>query len=320
MTLLLLGMVNGFAGYSLPDDLLSGTGLRIASAVVLSIPVVGTWLQFLLFGGEFPGDAIEQRLYAAHVLLVPGLILALVTVHMAILVRQKHTQFPGRGRRDTNVVGSRMWPTYAFRSLALLLAVAGACALLGGLVQINPVWVWGPFDPAGVTAPAQPDWYIGWLEGALRLFPPWDAYVLGHLLPAVFWPAVVFPGLTFLTVYAWPWIERARTGDRAEHHVLQRPREVPGRVAVGVGALTLFALLLVAGGNDIWARELKIPMLTVIWVMRVVVLVGPVVAAGVAYWLAASLRRSDAESFSQLPASELRRPRDLRRARERSRP
>jgi ubiquinol-cytochrome c reductase cytochrome b subunit len=306
VTLLLLAILNGFAGYSLPDDLLSGTGLRIASGVVLSIPVVGPWLQVLLFDGEFPGHALEQRLYVLHVLLVPGIIVALVSVHMLVLVRQKHTHFPGPGRRDTNVVGSRMWPSYAFRSLSLLSAVGAVCVGLGGLVQINPVWLWGPFDPSGVTSPAQPDWFVGWIEGALRLFPPWVIHVFGYLVPAMFWPSVVLPGITFLVLYTWPWIERRRTGDRLEHHVLQRPREVPARVALGIWALFFYGLLLVAGADDIVARELHAPILTVVWTLRVVVVVVPLVAAAVAFWLTSSLRRSGSASFVDMPGSDLR--------------
>jgi ubiquinol-cytochrome c reductase cytochrome b subunit len=226
---------------------------------------------------------------------------------MLVLVRQKHTQFPGPGRRDTNVVGSRMWPTYAFRSLSLLSAVGTVCVALGALVQINPVWLWGPFDPSGVTSPAQPDWYVGWMEGALRLFPPWDTTLFGYLVPAMFWPSVVLPGVTFAVLYAWPWLERWRTGDRVEHHVLQRPREAPARIALGVWALFFYGLLLVAGSDDIIARELHASILVVVWVLRVVVVVVPLVAAGVAYWLASSLRRSSSPTFVDMPASDLRR-------------
>src|SRR5438876_6672023 len=93
VTLLLLAMGNGFTGYSLPDDLLSGTGLRIAYSIVLSIPVAGEWLAFLIFGGEFPTKEIVSRLFVIHVLIIPVAIAVLLTVHLAILVRQKHTQF-----------------------------------------------------------------------------------------------------------------------------------------------------------------------------------------------------------------------------------
>src|SRR4051794_33270163 len=74
--LLILPIAEGFAGYSLPDDLLSGTGLRIVYSIVESIPVIGTWAAFLVFGGEFPGEVIIPRLYVIHNLLVPGVLLA----------------------------------------------------------------------------------------------------------------------------------------------------------------------------------------------------------------------------------------------------
>ncbi len=301
LTMLLLAMLNGFTGYSLPDDLLSGTGLRIASAVLLSIPLVGARLQFLLMGGEFPGEATEQRMFIAHVLLVPALLTALVAVHLAVLVRQKHTQFPGPGRRTTNVVGSRMWPSYAFRSLALLAGVAAVLAGLGGLVQINPVWLWGPFDPTLATSPAQPDWYVGWLDGALRLFPPWEFRVAGYLVPNVFWAGVVLPAVGFGVLYAWPWIDRRITGDRAEHHVLERPRERPFRVAVLVGALTFLGLLLLAGAEDIAARVWRWPVHDVIVAMRIATLVLPPVAAALAYLVTRALLRSGAPSLAEMP-------------------
>lgn len=273
--------------------------------MLLSIPVVGSWLQYLAFGGPFPGAELEQRIYAAHILLVPGIILALITLHMAILVRQKHTHFPGPGRSDSNVVGSRLWPTYAFRSISLQSAVLAVCFGLGGLVQINPIWLWGPFNPAAVTSPAQPDWYVGWLDGALRLFPPWEFRIAGYLVPSVFWPAVVLPGAAFVVIYAWPWIERVATGDRAEHHVLMPTRETPGRVAIGAGALTFFGLLLLAGANDLAARLWRVPVLTIVWAMRIATVVMPFVVALTVLFVTRRLRRSEVPHLSDLPASAL---------------
>jgi ubiquinol-cytochrome c reductase cytochrome b subunit len=198
-----------------------------------------------------------------------------------------------------------MWPTYAFRSLSLLCAVAAVAFGLGGLVQINPVWLWGPFSPAAVTSPAQPDWYVGWLDGALRLFPPWEFRVGGYLVPSVFWPAIVLPLILFGVLYLYPWLERAVTHDRAEHHVLQRPRELPGRVAVGAYGITLFTFLLLAGANDIAARQFRIPLLTIIWFMRIATLVVPVVVAAIAFAVARSLKRSEAPMLSALPRDAL---------------
>ncbi|NEE02029.1 cytochrome bc1 complex cytochrome b subunit [Phytoactinopolyspora halotolerans] len=289
-TLLLLAVFNGFAGYSLPDDLLSGSGLRIASAIVLSVPVIGSWMQFVLFGGEFPGNDVIERLYAAHILLVPGAIALLIGVHLTILIRQKHSQFRGPGRGERNVVGSRMWPDYAFRSIALLCAVAAVVFGLGGFAQINPVWLWGPFEPSHVTTPAQPDWYVGWVEGALRLFPPVEFTVFGHLVPAPFIPGVLIPAVTFLVIYCWPWLERRFTKDAVHHHQLDRPREHPFRIAVGVWALWFYGLLLIAAADDIIAAELRIPVFDLVRLLQVAVLILPLLAAFIAYVLARALR------------------------------
>jgi ubiquinol-cytochrome c reductase cytochrome b subunit len=314
VTLLVLAIVNGFAGYSMPDDLLSGTGLRVANAVMLSIPVIGGWLSFLVFGGEFPGESIVGRLYVAHILLVPALIAGLIGVHMMVLIRQKHSQFPGPGRTDTNVVGSRLWPGYAVRSLGLLAAVFSACLLLGGLVQINPIWLWGPFDPGSAIAPAQPDWYVGWVDGALRLWPPWEPKILGYRLPAVFIPGVLLPGVTFLALYLWPWLERLVTGDRREHQVLERPRDRPARVAIGVGALTFYLLLLAAFADGVISRYTGIPVYTLLAVFRIVTPLLPLATGTVSFFLARALRHSGAESFLELRWADLtsslrRRPR-----------
>ncbi len=306
VTLLLLAMANGFAGYSLPDDLLSGTGLRVANAVVLSVPVIGAWLDMALFGGEFPGDDIVPRLYGIHILVVPAAIALLVGLHMAILVRQKHSQFPGPGRTGTNVVGSRLWPGYAVRSVGLMFSVFALAALLGGLVQINPVWLWGPFEPGSATAPAQPDWYVGWMDGALRLYPPWEPSIFGYVLPNVFVPGALLSLATFVALYAWPFVDRRVTHDRLEHQVLDRPRDRPGRMALGVGALAFYGLLLVSFSLDLLSRVVGISVITLVAVFRVLVPVGAVVAGAVAGFLARALRMSEADGVLGLSLADLR--------------
>ncbi len=295
VTMLLLAMANGFTGYSLPDDLLSGTGLRIAYSVMLSIPFVGPTLAFLAFGGPYPSDQITPRLYIIHVLLVPAALVALITVHLAIIWRQKHTQFPGPGRREDNVVGTRLWPTYAAKSVGLLLVVAGILTALGGLFQINPVWLWGPYTPAAVTTAAQPDWYVGFLEGSLRLAPPWDLTLWGHTIPEVFVPGVVLPGLTFVLLYAWPWIEaRFVPEDRTrDHNLLDRPRDRPVRTAIGVGVLAFYVVLTVAGGQDIFAQHLHVAIGPVTWTLRIALLVVPLLAAALTFRVCHDLARED---------------------------
>ena len=192
VTLLVLGILEGFAGYSLPDDLLSGTGLRIGYGIVLAIPVVGTWVAFLVFGGEYPGVAILDRLYSAHILLIPGAILGLITFHMMMIWYQKHTQFAGPGRTEDNVVGSRLFPSYAAKAGGFFFLVFAVLAALGGLAQINPVWLYGPYDASQVSAGSQPDWYVGFLDGSTRLMPNWEIGAFGYTFsPNVFVPTVV---------------------------------------------------------------------------------------------------------------------------------
>ncbi len=275
VTLLVLVVGNGFTGYSLPDDLLSGTGLHIAYAVILSIPFLGPWMAFLLFGGEFPAEAIISRLYVMHILLIPAAIIGLLAAHLAILWRQKHTQFPGPRRRENNVVGSYLWPSYAAKSLGLFFFVSAVLAALGGLAQINPVWLYGPFRPDIVTTAAQPDWYVGWLEGALRLFPAWEPSVFGVTLPNAFFPGVLVPGLTFGLLYAWPFLEAKVTGDRQEHHLLDRARDRPVRTAIGAAVLSFYLVLTLAGGQDIIAQKLNLSISGVVWTLRALLVVLP---------------------------------------------
>jgi quinol---cytochrome-c reductase cytochrome b subunit len=294
VTLLLLAIANGFTGYSLPDDLLSGTGMRIAYSIALSIPLLGTWAAFLVFGGEFPTETIISRLYVIHIMLVPGLIVGLLTAHMAILWRQKHTQFPGPGRTETNIVGTRLWPTYAAKATGLFFAVAAVLCALGGLAQINPVWLYGPFRPEQVSAGSQPDWYVGWLEGALRLFPSWEIRAFGHTVANPFFPGVLLPGITFGLLYAWPWLEALRTRDWATHHVLDRPRDRPVRTALGTATLSFYGVLFLAGGNDILAALFHVSVNAVTWVFRAGLFVLPPVVGYLTYKLCRELSASGA--------------------------
>jgi ubiquinol-cytochrome c reductase cytochrome b subunit len=328
VTLLALSLFNGFSGYSLPDDLLSGVGLRIAYSIALSIPVAGSWLAFLVFGGEFPADQIIHRLFVVHILLVPGLLVGLLTAHIGILVRQKHSQFPGPGRTEHNVVGSKFWPTYATRSVALFCAILAVLFALGGLVQINPIWLYGPFDPAQVSSPAQPDWYIGWVEGALRMYPPWEFRLFGRLVPNPFVPAVLVPAATFLALYLWPFLEQRLARDRDAHQLLDRPRDHPVRCAAGAGTLAFYGLLLATASNDVIARLTRAPVASLTWAGRVVLLAGPPVVAVATYVVVRALRDSGAEGVLQISAGQLaaaaratvRRRRPPRGARGRRRP
>ena len=296
VVLLVLALLEGVTGYSLPDDLLSGTGLRIISAILLSIPVIGTWAHFAVFNGDFVGEQIIGRFYIAHVLLIPAILLALIGLHLLILVKQKHTQFPGAGRTEHNVVGNRLFPTFAAKATGLIFVVFGVCAALGGLVQINPVWLWGPYNPAQVSAASQPDWYIGFLDGSTRIFPAWDLNLPGnYTVPALFWPTVVIAGLMFTVLALYPSIERKLTGDTASHHLLQRPRDVPVRTSLGAMALTFYIWLMVAGGNDVIADKFDISLNAMIWVGRIGVIILPPLAYVVTYRICLGLQQHDRE-------------------------
>ena len=292
-TLLILALVNGLFGYSLLDDQLSGTGLRIVYSVALSIPLIGTWVTSLLFGGEFPGPDIIERLYVLHILIVPALITVLLAAHLGILVRQKHTQFDGPGRHEGNVVGERMWPTYAAKALGLFFLTSAVLAFLGGVFQINPIWIYGPFDPAQVSAASQPDWYMGWLDGALRIMPGWETRAWGFEIPNPFYPGVLLGGITFGLLYAWPFLEARVTGDYAEHHILDRPRQRPVRTALGAATISFYVVCFLAGGADVMAATFGLSVNAVLWAFRVLVLVSPPIVGWLTYRLCKELAARD---------------------------
>jgi ubiquinol-cytochrome c reductase cytochrome b subunit len=284
LTLLILAIANGFLGYSLPDDLVSGTGIRIAYSIMLSIPFVGTYLAFFIFGGNFPGTAVIPRFFILHVLIVPLIILGLVGAHLFLLVRQKHTQFPGEGRTEKNVVGSPMFPVFMAKTTGFLFIVGGVTALLGAFAQINPIWQFGPYDAARISYAVQPDWYMGFLDGALRIFPSWSFMAWGHTIPLeVTIPAVIFPGIIFNIAYLWPAIERHFTKDNELHNLLDRPSERPKRTAAGVAVLALLAMLFIASSTDVIANFFHLSLNTVLWAMRVLVIISPFVAYPITY-------------------------------------
>jgi ubiquinol-cytochrome c reductase cytochrome b subunit len=298
LSLLLLGIVEGFAGYSLPDDLLSGIGLRIAEGIMLSIPVVGTYISFFLFGGEFPGDDFIPRLYTVHVLLIPGILLGLIAAHMLLLVYHKHTQWPGPGRTNDNVVGYPLLPVYMAKAGGFFFIVFGVTALMGGLMQINPIWSYGPYNPAQVTADSQPDWYMGWLDGGLRIMPNWETRAFGYTLSwNVLVPGVLLLGILFTILALYPFIERWITGDTREHHLLDRPRNQPTRTALGVAGMTAYGVLWIAAGNDVMGPIFHIPIASIIWFCRIGFFVLPVITFIITRRWCLSLQRHDRETL-----------------------
>lgn len=293
-TLFALACVEGFAGYSLPDDLLSGTGIRIAEGIMLSVPIIGTYISFFFFGGQFPGDIFVTRLYIAHVLLIPGLILALVTAHLMILWHQGHTQWPGKKQRDDNEVGDGLYPIFMLKTTSLFFFVFGVLALLGAVTQINPIFEYGPYNPLNASNSSQPDWYIGFLEGTLRLMPGVLSNIGGHTFAwNVFIPAVLVPILFFLVMGGYPFFEQWVTGDRRSHQVLDRPRNMPARTGLGAAIIAMALVLELAGGDDVIAVHLSIPLEYLVWFLRIAVFVFPAAAFFLTRRACISLQRAD---------------------------
>jgi ubiquinol-cytochrome c reductase cytochrome b subunit len=296
VTMLIVALLEGYLGYSLVDDLLSGMGLAIGYGVLLSIPFVGANLGNLVWGGPFPGQhAFFARIYIFHVFLIPLLIAVLLGAHLALVALRHHTQFRGEPRQtERKLVGLPTFPGYAPRSLALFSAVTGVLFLLGGLVQINPVWLWGPYHTYLSTNGAQPDWYLGWLIGGLRLVPQWDI-TIGHytVVPNPFWGGALFPLVVFGFLYLWPWLERKTSGDTMYHNLLQRPRDSPWRTAVGMGVLTWTSFVFFAGASDRVYVLFGLSYTAQIWVYRVLVWVLPLVVGAIAYRACVELKRGE---------------------------
>lgn len=301
--LLILAMFEGFFGYSLPDDLLSGIGIRASlSSITLGMPVIGTWLHWALFGGDFPcggvgyhcaeAGYIIPRMYSLHILLLPGIILALIGAHLAMVWFQKHTQFPGPGRTEHNVVGVRVMPIFAVKSGAFFAAIVGVLGLMGGLLQINPIWNLGPYKPSHVSAGSQPDFYMMWTEGLARIWPPWEFYFWHHTIPAPVWVALLM-GLVFILLIVYPFLEKRFSGDHAHHNLLQRPRDVPVRTSIGAMAIAFYMVLTLSAMNDIIALKFDISLNAMTWIGRIGMVVLPPIVYFAAYRWCIALQRSD---------------------------
>ena len=292
-TILFIGMFEGFTGYSLPDDLLSGTGVRFTEGAVLATPVVGTYLSMFLFGGEFPGHDFVARFYSVHILLFPGIMAGLLVTHLILVFFHKHTQFPGAGKTEKNVVGSPFLPIYTAKAGGFFFLVFGVIAAISALATINPIWTMGPYRPDQVSTGAQPDWYMGFSEGLIRVMPGWEIRAWGHTLAlGVFVPLMIFP-LVLVSIAAYPFIEAWVTGDRREHHLLDRPRNRPVRTGFGVAWLTLYFTLLIGGGNDLFATHFHLSINAITWFVRIGFFVLPVLAFLITKRICLGLQRRD---------------------------
>ncbi|MBU6144115.1 MAG: cytochrome bc complex cytochrome b subunit [Acidobacteria bacterium] len=294
--LFILGMGAGFTGYSLPDDLLSGNGLRIIDGMIKGIPFIGTWISSFLFGGEFPGTAIVGRLYSLHIMLIPALILVFLAIHLVMLVLHKHTHYSGAGKKDTNVVGYPLMPVYVAKAGGFFFIVFGVIMLISTFFTINPIWNYGGYDPSPVSAGTQPDWYIGWLDGALRLAPSHMEFMIGDFTVSMNILIPLAVSLLFLALVAlYPFIENWITGDKREHHVLDRPRNAPVRTAIGAAGVMFYAILWAGASTDLIATQFKMSLNQVLTAMQISLIVLPIVSFIVTKRICLALQRKDRE-------------------------
>jgi len=294
--LFVLGMFTGFTGYSLPDDLLSGTGVRFMEGAILSAPIIGTYVSFFLFGGEFPGHDFVARFYSIHILLLPGIMLGLLVAHLILVFYHKHTQFAGPGRKNTNVVGMPLLPVYMAKAGGFFFLVFGVIAAISALFTINPIWVLGPYRPDQVSTNAQPDWYMGFSEGLVRVMPGWEINLWGHtLVLGVAIPLMIIFPLVLIVIAMYPFIEAWVTGDKREHHIADRPRNAPTRTGFGAAWIAWYFVLLVGGGNDLWATHFHLSINAITWFVRVGFFVVPVVVFWITRRICLGLQRKDRE-------------------------
>jgi ubiquinol-cytochrome c reductase cytochrome b subunit len=291
--LLVLGMFTGFTGYSLPDDLLSGTGVRFMEGAILSVPIVGTYLSMFLFNGEFPGHDFVSRFYTIHILLLPGIMAGLLVAHLILVFYHKHTQFPGPGKTEKNVVGMPLMPVYMAKAGGFFFLVFGVIAAMAAIASLNPIWEYGPYRPDQVSTGAQPDWYMGFSEGLIRTMPGWEINFWGHTLQlGVFIPLVIFP-LVLLAIAVYPFLEAWVTGDKREHHLLDRPRNHPVRTGFGAAWSAWYLVLLLGGGNDIVATHFHLSINAITWFVRIGFFVIPVITFLATKRICLGLQRRD---------------------------
>jgi ubiquinol-cytochrome c reductase cytochrome b subunit len=283
--MLVLAVVSGWSGHNLVYDTLAGTSLRVYYSFVLATPYVGEWLAQTIFAGEFPTGGLLPRLYSLHILLLPVAIGGLMAAHLALIARQTHTAYrhPAVDVEKT-VVGEPLWPSQFAKTTTLALMLAGVLSLAAALVPWSEVDLHGPYLVARASNASQPDWFLFWVEGAIRIYPGVDIEVLGTIISGAFISGVVLPFLFILVMAGYPWLERHVVGDDGRHHhTAQGGLEVPFRAGFVSAFLSFWLLLSVAATNDVIARVFAVPVEGVVWFFRIAVfVVPPVVGVAVA--------------------------------------
>jgi len=297
IVLFTLALAEGFIGYSLPYDSLAGTGLRIAYSTALAVPLVGPQVAYWVFGGEFPTGDVIPRFYVLHVMLLPALLLGVTGLHLFFLVRQRHTQFPRRGIDGHNfIVGKPLWPAQFAETVTVTLWMFGLLAVAATVVPWSDVALSGPYVPGEVGNNAQPDWFMFWLDGMLRMLPAFEIDLPGVTISALFVAGLVLPGLVFGALIIYPWLEKRWYRLEGDWHVLQNPLDIPLRAGFGLGTFLAVLLMSAAATSDQLSRITGIPIETVLWFFRITtLLLPPLLGFALARWCRRRLDRRDLE-------------------------
>jgi ubiquinol-cytochrome c reductase cytochrome b subunit len=288
-------LAGGWSGYALPDDMLSSSGLRIVQGILLGIPVVGTWMSAILFSGEFPGSIIEN-LYPIHILIVPVVLVGLLTARAWLSYRHKPPQFAAPGRDENTVVGIPMLPNAASLGAGLMALVSGVLILMSATTTITPTWTYGPADPSNASAGSQPDWYTGFLDGALRLVPPgWEVEWLGRTWTLAVLIPLAAIGAFLLLVVSYPFLEEWIRRDSTDHHILDRPRNTATRTGIGVAGMVFYGVLWAAASADVASAAFRVSFESIILTLQVMLLLGPPAAFEITRRVCLALQRKDRE-------------------------
>jgi len=283
-------MFAAYTGYALPFDEFASTAVGIGYNVAVSIPIVGDTVGALVFGGEFPSTATIPRLYFLHVFVIPVIIAGLLAVHFAILIRQKHTEAPRDGdvpgreavdeHDDTVVVGLPAFPNQAAVTGVVTFLTLATLSLLAGFLPVHNVAEYGPNDPASTPSLVMPDWFLMWGYGFLKLTPSWLSFdLLGVHVSSEFVGGVVLPGLVIGAVVVWPFLDRVEEPT----HFTTSPLERPWQTAVGVAGVVFVMIASIAGMDVIVAEELGTTTADLRRPLTGLLLLGPLVAAGITY-------------------------------------
>jgi ubiquinol-cytochrome c reductase cytochrome b subunit len=291
--LLLVTLAASLTGTALPDDMASGMSLAVLDGVLLATPLVGTALSSLLFGGDFPGDVIS-RFYPLHIVVLPAVLLVLFVAGAVLALRHKPAQFAGPGRTEENVVGHPA-AVAAVKSVGLFCFVAGVAVVMGATATINPVWLYGPADPANASAGVGPAWYLAFLDGSLRLAPGWEFVLWGRTFSVAILLPVAICTLFLALVAVYPFIEERLTGDRRQHHLLERPRNNPTRTGIGVAGITFYGVLWAAAGADTMAVLFHLSVNALLHVFQVLLILGPPAALLITRRICLGLQERDVD-------------------------